>query len=78
MGRAQSMGCITSKQASKEGRKEAGIDIRAPRIELGTYCVLDSRHNQLDQARGQAVHSAVCVCLDASMAQLAERSAVNR
>ena len=25
--------------------------IRAPRIELGTYCVLSSRHNQLDQAR---------------------------
>ena len=25
--------------------------IRAPRIELGTYCVLGSRHNQLDQAR---------------------------
>ena len=25
--------------------------LRAPRIELGTYCVLSSRHNQLDQAR---------------------------
>ena len=25
--------------------------IRAPRIELGTYCVWSSRHNQLDQAR---------------------------
>ena len=25
--------------------------IRAPRIELGTYCVLSNRHNQLDQAR---------------------------
>ena len=25
--------------------------LRAPRIELGTYCVLGSRHNQLDQAR---------------------------
>ena len=27
------------------------IIIRAPRIELGTYCVLSNRHNQLDQAR---------------------------
>lgn len=27
------------------------MDIRAPRIELGTYCVLGNRHNQLDQAR---------------------------
>ena len=25
--------------------------LRAPRIELGTYCVLSSRHNQLDHAR---------------------------
>ena len=26
-------------------------ELRAPRIELGTYCVLSNRHNQLDQAR---------------------------
>ena len=26
--------------------------VRAPRIELGTYCVLSSRHDRLDQARG--------------------------
>ena len=25
--------------------------LRAPRIELGTYCVWGNRHNQLDQAR---------------------------
>ena len=29
------------------------ISLRAPRIELGTYCVLSNRHNQLDQARCQ-------------------------
>ena len=27
------------------------FSIRAPRIELGTFCVLSRRHNQLDQAR---------------------------
>ena len=27
------------------------LKIRTPRIELGTYCVLGSRHNQLDQVR---------------------------
>ena len=27
------------------------FSVRAPRIELGTYCVWSSRHNQLDQAR---------------------------
>ena len=27
------------------------LDVREPRIELGTYCVLSSRHNQLDHSR---------------------------
>ena len=31
--------------------------VRAPRIELGTYCVLGSRHNQLDQARAKIIYS---------------------
>ena len=29
--------------------------IRTPRIELGTYCVLGSRHNQLDHARIKSI-----------------------
>ncbi len=39
--------------------------IRAPRIELGTYCVLGSRHNQLDQARVSFIfiYARVCVCV---------------
>ena len=26
------------------------VRVQTPRIELGTYCVLNSRHNQLDHA----------------------------
>ncbi len=39
--------------------------IRAPRIELGTYCVLGSRHNQLDQARVSftCIYARACVCV---------------
>ena len=36
---------------SCSGDKRYKFLIRAPRIELGTYCVLGNRHNQLDQAR---------------------------
>ena len=38
-------------QSENHTTRPLTLYVRAPRIELGTHCVLSSCHNQLDQAR---------------------------